>query len=44
MTNLARENFISGLKEFEESDVVAVRGNTFEILKEDILLEISKNG
>jgi len=44
MTNLAKENFIRGLKEFEESDVIAVKGNTFEILKEDILLEISKNG
>jgi CRP-like cAMP-binding protein len=44
MSNLARENFIRGLKEFEDSDIIAVRRNTFEILKEDILLEISKNG
>ena len=44
MSNLARENFIRGLKEFKESDIIAIKGNTIEILKEDVLQEISKNG
>lgn len=44
MSGMTKESFIRSLKELEESGIIRQTRNTLEILKEDELSEISKNG
>jgi CRP/FNR family transcriptional regulator len=44
MSGMTKESFIRSLKEFEDSGLIHHTRNTIEILKENELLEISKNG
>ncbi len=44
MSGMTKESFIRSLKEFEDSGLIRHTRNTIEILKENDLLEISKNG
>ncbi len=44
MSGMTKESFIRSLKELEESGIIRQSRNTLEILKEDELSEISKNG
>jgi CRP/FNR family transcriptional regulator len=41
---MTKESFIRSLKELEESGIIRQSRNTLEIVKEDELSEISKNG
>lgn len=44
MSGMTKESFIRSLKEFEDSGLIHHSRNTIEILKENELIEISKNG
>lgn len=44
MSGMTKESFIRSLKEFEDSGLIRHTRNTVEILKEDELIEISRNG
>jgi len=44
MSGMTKESFIRSLKEFEDSGLIHHTRNTIEILKENELIEISKNG
>ncbi len=44
MSGMTKESFIRSLKEFEDSGLIRHTRNTIEILKENELIEISKNG
>jgi CRP/FNR family transcriptional regulator len=44
MSGMTKESFIRSLKEFEDSGLIHHSRNTIEILKENELTEISKNG
>jgi CRP-like cAMP-binding protein len=44
MSGMTKESFIRSLKEFEDSGLISHNRNTIEILKEDDLIEISRNG
>lgn len=44
MSNMTKESFVRILHQFKDSKLVAVDGNTIEILNENSLLAISKNG
>lgn len=44
MSGMTKESFIRSLKEFEDSGLIHHSRNTVEILKENDLIEISKNG
>ena len=44
MSGMTKESFIRSLKEFEDSGLIHHTRNTIEILKENELTEISKNG
>jgi CRP/FNR family transcriptional regulator len=44
MSGMTKESFIRSLKEFEDSGLIHHTRNTIEILKENDLIEISKNG
>lgn len=44
MSGMTKESFIRSLKEFEDSGLIRHTRNTIEILKENDLIEISRNG
>lgn len=44
MSGMTKESFIRNLKEFEDSGIINHSRNTINILKEEDLIEISKNG
>lgn len=44
MSGMTKESFIRNLKEFEDSGIINHTRNTINILKEEDLIEISKNG
>jgi CRP/FNR family transcriptional regulator len=44
MSGMTKESFIRNLKEFEDSGIISHSRNSIHILKEDDLIEISKNG
>jgi len=44
MSGMTKESFIRSLKEFEDSGLIRHSRNSIEILKENELVEISKNG
>lgn len=44
MSNMTKESFVRILQEFKNSKLIATQGNTFEILNEEGLNSISKNG
>jgi CRP/FNR family transcriptional regulator len=44
MSGMTKESFIRNLKELEESGIIHQSRNSVEILKEEELIEISKNG
>jgi CRP-like cAMP-binding protein len=44
MSGMTKESFIRSLKEFEDSGLIRHTRNSIEILKENELLEISRNG
>jgi CRP-like cAMP-binding protein len=44
MSGMTKESFIRSLKELEESGIIRHSRNTMEIIKEEELAEISKNG
>lgn len=44
MSNMTKESFVRILQEFKNSELIKTQGNTFEILNEDALLSISRNG
>ena len=44
MSGMTKESFIRSLKEFEDSGLIRHTRNSIEILKENDLLEISRNG
>ncbi len=44
MSNMTKESFVRILQEFKSSGLIKTNGNTFEILDEEGLLSISKNG
>jgi CRP-like cAMP-binding protein len=44
MSGMTKESFIRSLKEFEDSGLIRQTRNTIEILKENELTEISRNG
>ncbi|MCF6357221.1 MAG: Crp/Fnr family transcriptional regulator [Draconibacterium sp.] len=44
MSNMTKESFVRILQQFKESNIVAVQGNTIEIIDEISLNSISKNG
>lgn len=44
MSNMTKESFVRILQQFKESELVAIKGNTIEILNEVSLMSISKNG
>jgi CRP-like cAMP-binding protein len=44
MSGMTKESFIRNLKEFEDSGIINHSRNTIDILKEEDLIEISKNG
>ena len=44
MSGMTKESFIRNLKELEESGIIRHTRNTMEIIKEEDLTEISKNG
>lgn len=44
MSGMTKESFIRNLKEFEDSGIIHHTRNTINILKEEDLIEISKNG
>ncbi len=44
MSGMTKESFIRNLKELEESGIIRHSRNTMEIIKEEDLTEISKNG
>lgn len=44
MSNMTKESFVRILQQFKESKIIVAQGNTFEILDEDSLNSISKNG
>jgi len=41
---MTKESFIRSLKEFEDSGLILHNRNSVEILKENELIEISRNG
>ncbi len=44
MSNMTKESFVRILQQFKESNIVRTQGNTIEILDENSLFDISKNG
>jgi len=44
MSGMTKESFIRSLKEFEDSGLIRHNRNSVEILKENELIEISRNG
>jgi CRP-like cAMP-binding protein len=44
MSGMTKESFIRNLKEFEDSGIISHSRNSINILKEEDLIEISKNG
>lgn len=44
MSGMTKESFIRNLKEFEDSGIIQHTRNSINILKEEDLIEISKNG
>lgn len=44
MSNMTKESFVRILQQFKESKLVKIKGNTIEILDENSLTTISKNG
>lgn len=44
MSNMTKESFVRILHQFKDSKLIAVDGNTIEILNENSLVAISKNG
>ncbi|HEY3390613.1 MAG TPA: Crp/Fnr family transcriptional regulator [Prolixibacteraceae bacterium] len=44
MSGMTKESFIRNLKEFEDSGIINHTRNTINVIKEEDLIEISKNG
>jgi CRP/FNR family transcriptional regulator len=44
MSNMTKESLVRIFQQFKESDIIRTQGNTIEIIDEDSLLSISKNG
>lgn len=44
MSNMTKESFVRILQEFKNSKLIATQGNTFEILNEEGLMSVSRNG
>jgi CRP/FNR family transcriptional regulator len=44
MSNMTKESFVRILQEFKSSELIKTEGNSIEILKEEALVSISKNG
>ena len=44
MSNMTKESFVRILQEFKNSKLIKTKGNTFEIIDENALLSVSKNG
>jgi len=44
MSGMTKESFIRNLKEFEDSGIIIHSRNTINVIKEEDLIEISKNG
>ncbi|MCY1723391.1 Crp/Fnr family transcriptional regulator [Prolixibacteraceae bacterium Z1-6] len=44
MSNMTKESFVRILHQLKESQAIRTQGNTIEILNEDSLIKISKNG
>jgi CRP/FNR family transcriptional regulator, polysaccharide utilization system transcription regulator len=44
MSNMTKESLVRILQQFKSSGLIKTRGNSFEILNESVLQEISKNG
>lgn len=44
MSNMTKESFVRILQEFKNSELIVTQGNTFEILNEEGLMSISRNG
>lgn len=44
MSGMTKESFIRNLKEFEDSGIISHSRNTIHIIKEEDLIEISRNG
>lgn len=44
MSNMTKESLVRILQQFKESELIKTQGSTIEILDENSLLEISKNG
>lgn len=44
MSNMTKESFVRILQQFKESKLISTQGNSIEILNEDSLTSLSKNG
>lgn len=44
MSNMTKESLVRILQQFKESEIIKTQGSTIEILDENSLIEISKNG
>ncbi|WP_346860025.1 Crp/Fnr family transcriptional regulator [uncultured Draconibacterium sp.] len=44
MSNMTKESFVRILQQFKESNIIKTQGNTIEIMDENSLIEISRNG